>query len=344
MTKRQLAARVLWISRAYKLIGFFRAVLLTDLQVLTYHRIVDVKDEQTYPFDVELISASTDDFRWQMEYVQRHFNPVSFSQVIRFLDGQETLPRRPIIVTIDDGFDDIYENAFPILKSLGVHATVFISTGYIGQERTFWFDWLAHLILSLPEQVLLIPDLDERLQLARGPESRRDIFYHLVERLKRIPNLRRVGILEELESRHGNSCSKKTSDIMRQSRPLDWHQIKEMAKNGIEFGSHSVTHPILTMLTDDELRYELQASKETLEAKIGSNVDILAYPNGGKRDFDKRVQKAAGAAGYRLGVSSLTGSNALGALQPYVVRRSNVERHTSHSDFACMLALPSMFA
>ena len=77
---------------------------------------------------------------------------------------------------------------------------------------------------------------------------------------------------------------------------VSWAQIAEMSKGGMEFGSHSVTHPYLTTSEPDWLRAELEASKAALEEHTGKAVTALAYPFG---LYDDTVMTAVREAGYR---------------------------------------------
>lgn len=78
-------------------------------------------------------------------------------------------------------------------------------------------------------------------------------------------------------------------------RSMDWDELRALADHGWEIGSHTRTHPMLTHLSDDDLRGELTASRAACEAGIGLACRSLAYPYG---DFDARVAQAAAAAGY----------------------------------------------
>lgn len=79
---------------------------------------------------------------------------------------------------------------------------------------------------------------------------------------------------------------------------MDWDALRALAERGVEVGSHTVSHPRLTTLGDEELRRELVASRERLEDELGRPCRYLAYPYG---DEDGRVHAAARAAGYEAG-------------------------------------------
>lgn len=87
------------------------------------------------------------------------------------------------------------------------------------------------------------------------------------------------------------------SDHVEELRPLTWQQLEELVSAGWEVGSHTVGHPRLPSLLDDELESELHQSRARLAAKLGS-CETIAYPYG---EADERVAGAAAAAGYLAG-------------------------------------------
>lgn len=108
-----------------------------------------------------------------------------------------------------------------------------------------------------------------------------NISYLDAEDLSVGPALRRW-----LESRHRGELES-----------LTWDEVRFLADKGWEIGSHTVTHPYLTQVGDEELDWELVESKRRLEAELDRPCETLAYPSG---DFDARVAAAVDRAGYRL--------------------------------------------
>jgi peptidoglycan/xylan/chitin deacetylase (PgdA/CDA1 family) len=78
-------------------------------------------------------------------------------------------------------------------------------------------------------------------------------------------------------------------------RTMTWDELREVVEMGIEVGSHTISHPRLSELSDADLRMELRASKEKLEDELQRRCEFLVYPFG---DQDSRVRAAARAAGY----------------------------------------------
>ncbi|HET8648128.1 MAG TPA: polysaccharide deacetylase family protein, partial [Vicinamibacteria bacterium] len=77
-------------------------------------------------------------FRQQLEYLARHFDVVSLHEALRRL--RQALVQRPTaVITFDDGFQSVHDVALPVLKRMGLPATVFVVTGLAGTDDTPWF-------------------------------------------------------------------------------------------------------------------------------------------------------------------------------------------------------------
>jgi peptidoglycan/xylan/chitin deacetylase (PgdA/CDA1 family) len=85
---------------------------------------------------------------------------------------------------------------------------------------------------------------------------------------------------------------------------LNWPQIREMMCHGLRFGSHTLSHPHLTKISEAEARREITESKDYLEQKLGIKVRSLAYPYG---SFNETVREMVKQAGYKMAVTQRLG-------------------------------------
>ncbi len=158
--RRQVLAR--WCQRA-GLLPALRSlrglVFRGELRILAYHRVLESIEPPDFSFDVELISASAEAFRKQMTYVRRHFTPMRFDDVVDRMDRGRALPKNAVVITFDDGYDDNYRIAFPILRELGMTAMFFVSTGHIDSGKPYAFDWLVHMVSVSTAERLQVPEL-----------------------------------------------------------------------------------------------------------------------------------------------------------------------------------------
>jgi peptidoglycan/xylan/chitin deacetylase (PgdA/CDA1 family) len=117
-------------------------------------------------------------------------------------------------------------------------------------------------------------------------------------------------------------------------QPLDWAQVAEMAASGVHFGSHTLTHPMLTGIPHEEAWKEIADSRRVLEERLAAPVDVFCYPRG---DFNAAIQNLVIEAGYRAACSTLPGVNDA-KTNHYALRRTYVSRRDTTHDFARKLA------
>ena len=108
--------------------------------ILMYHYIsVPPEDADIYRID---LSVEPDDFHTQMTYLAENgYTPIDFYDLSRAITNKADLPAKPVIITLDDGYRDNYENAFPILREFGFTATIFVVTEFIDQGHDAYMSW-----------------------------------------------------------------------------------------------------------------------------------------------------------------------------------------------------------
>ena len=141
--KRELLARGLFWSGVTSLLG--QLPPRDSLLVLNYHRIGNPDDD---PFDPDVFSATGDQLSEQISYLRRHVSVVTLEEAQAFVDGtrREKTPRCRVLITLDDGYLDNYQVAFPILRSHGVQGVFFLVTSLVGSCAVPWWDHIAFLM------------------------------------------------------------------------------------------------------------------------------------------------------------------------------------------------------
>jgi peptidoglycan/xylan/chitin deacetylase (PgdA/CDA1 family) len=322
------------LLRPLKLLHDRRRIGLT---VLAYHRVVPLNTDGPYPLDVELISATPEGFAWQMDYIRHNMNPVSLGQVLERLDTGEPLPPNAVAVTFDDGFNDTYSRAFPILRRHAIPATVFVTTGYVDTREPFWFELVAQIVMRVAPRSITLPESPHALPRGTSQAQRRHCLQTLLTILKALPDERRTELLAEWRERFAPLIDPSITNL---GRPLSWQEIGEMSGAGIEFGAHTVTHPNLTTVSDEALAWELAESKRVLEERLGRSIRTLAYPIGTHCAYDARVMEAARNCGFGLAASYVSGANWQGHLTAFELHRQHVGLHCTPSYFRALVNLP----
>ena len=316
-----------------------RPHLWRGVTILAYHRVLDIEDADAFPFDIELVSASVAAFTFQMEFLRTHYQPTTFAALLERIDAGES-PRGAAVVTFDDGFSDNYEQAFPVLRRLGMPATIFLSTGYLDSQQPYWYEQVSHAVLATAADRLALPGLAP-IAIGGTAAARRDVIKVVMKWLKAVPNQTRLDAVESIKAQLGGADLPLRD---RRSAPLTWDQVREMSAAGIEFGSHSVTHPVLSKVGSEQLAHELAASKRRIEEATGKPVSTFAYPVGGEDAYNDTVRAGVRNAGYRLAVSYRTGVAAPGRWDFYAVPRLAIEPYMDPLLYKATLAAPEVFA
>jgi peptidoglycan/xylan/chitin deacetylase (PgdA/CDA1 family)/CelD/BcsL family acetyltransferase involved in cellulose biosynthesis len=265
-------------------------------RILCYHRVNDEND----PF---FEAISTRAFAQHMEYLSRCYTVVSISEIMRHLEDG-TSKESLVGITLDDGYRDNFENAFPILQRYGLPATIFLTTGSIDSGEPLWFERLAEAVKKTKKEHLdLEIDIPRRFWMRTTPErldANRQIF--LV--LRSLDNAERTCWLQEILKYLGAPCESE-----RRNKMLTWEQIRLMNANRIDFGGHTVTHPFLSKLTPSEAAWEISESKRRIEEELQQLVHYFAYPNGREDDFAAWSGDLLRAAGYQAAMTTRWGIN-----------------------------------
>lgn len=275
-----------------------------DVAILCYHRVVP-REKLEGVFSTPWMIVYQDSFERQMQYLRDYYNVMTLSTYFLSIKNGERIPKKTVIVTFDDGWEDNYLHAFPVLKRYGIPATIFLTTGFVGTEKIFWPERVIFSLKNLAEQgadralPVTLPGFFRESSPGRNLEHD---WLKWIETMKDMNDSERnvlVGKLEKLSPKMGASQ-------IKSNRLMTWEQAREMRENGIEFGSHGVTHRLLTSLNIADVRKEIQDSRKTMEKKLGVPVDSFAYPNG---NYNERIIEILRDEGYALAVSTDPGLN-----------------------------------
>jgi peptidoglycan/xylan/chitin deacetylase (PgdA/CDA1 family)/CelD/BcsL family acetyltransferase involved in cellulose biosynthesis len=268
--------------------------LLPTARIFYFHRVNDERD----PFSYSLSAAV---FDRQMRFLARHYKVVSLAEVVTRL--ADRTPAEPVVaITFDDGFQDNYQYAFPILQRYGLPATIFLTTGSIDSREPLWFERLSHAVKTTTQQFIDVEiDIPRRLPM-RSAAERLHTKNQIISLLRPLPDSDRRTILTSLLSVLGEPQDQK--DVM-----LTWDEIRHMKKHAIDFGGHTVTHPFVSKLSPELAQWELSECKRRIESETQAQVRHFAYPNGRPGDFETWNKTVLYDAGYQAAVSTLWGVN-----------------------------------
>ena len=232
--------------------------------IVGYHRVVERLDVASgFALPAMEITAST--FEKHVDWLAQNFEIISLEDFAMSRARRAT--SKPLAaITFDDGYADVYENAFPVLNRKGIPAAFFVVTDLVDSG--------------------LVP-VHDRLYAALKSTNVDDAFSMTQQMLR----TRRHDDVLEIVEKFG--CDK-TSDALR---PMNWSILAEMRDAGMTIGSHSKTHAFLTNESFDRVTAELRESRSALQQHLGVAADLFAYPGGA---FNNSIVGAVRNAGYKL--------------------------------------------
>lgn len=272
------------------LFAVFRFLNRRKVPILMYHRFSEDGRDGS-------ISASV--LRQQLAYLKKNYKILRLEEVAEMMRLGKSLPPRSAVVTIDDGYRDAYEIAFPIFAEMKVPATLFVVTDFVDGKSWIWTDIARFLMLNAEEGDLAVEIGGKTIAGSlNGRSSRTGTAGKINSEMKKLSPSERDRTLSDIAAGLG---IKIPSLPPTEFGAIDWDQAAEMDKSWIAIGSHTVSHPILTHVGDEELARELSYSRSVLSQRLGRAVDAFCYPNG---DASSREFVAAATAGYSVAVTT----------------------------------------
>ena len=305
--------------------------------ILMYHRIVP--QEEADPFFQPGMYVKPETFEQHLQFFKNNFYIAPLSDIFLIKDKKSDAPQnKPLcFLTFDDGWKCFFDNAFPLLKSYQVPATVFLPTDFIGTNHWFWTDRLVYLFshsggfntLRNARAFSDKPLITTLLRLHGSPEKQLETA---IETLKPY----REDIINEALMELAANLNLTATPAGRAF--LTWDEVREMSKSGfISFGSHTSHHHILTTLADEEIYHELETSREKLIAEQVAEYSFIpfCYPNG---NYSDKIASMVEETGYALAVTTDGGWNSINS-NPFQLQRIGIHQDISSTEslFGCRI-------
>ena len=315
---KSAAACTLHYSGAQELISTVqrRAVGGVRVLILSYHRVVGelrLESERALP----TLNIAKETFRKHLDVLCESHDVVRLDEALDVLSGKRSAARDLAVITFDDGYRDVYDHAFPLLRERKLPAVVYVPSAFVGTQKRLAHDRLWCVLHTMQKRGLGpmsvgVGGANEALLLQAfdGAPTPHKVLERLISDN---PTPILYGLAEALEDR----LQIDRTEAPRGQLPMSWEMLREMAVHGVETGSHTADHTVLTNQPLDEARREIAACKSTLEKGTGRPVRHFAYCNGW---YSAGVAQALRAEGFISAVTTEDMPNMPG-VDPYALKR-----------------------
>jgi len=259
-------------------------------------------------------------FAAQMRFLRHAYAPVPLAAVVEALARGGAPAPGTVVVTLDDGYADNYHEAFPVLRELGVPATVYVVSETMDEGPMLWMAELRAAVMASAKPSVRV-EIGGGHEFPLGDvEQRQRTIKDLTNVLVPVDAALRRRILTTIRAELGVNGAASLAGSM-----LTSHQIRALHEGGVVIGAHTQTHSNMTLLAPEQVRAEIAGSRERIEAVLGAPVRDFAYPNTGGRypHFNERVAAIVRDLGFRSAATSAPGVVGPGT-DPFIIPRLGV--------------------
>ena len=262
-----------------------------NVLILNYHGVV-----KNTNFGISVNHMSAEDFEMQVRYFSKNCNIISIDEFYQYAQDPKSIHtnKKSILITFDDGYENNYLNAFPILQKYNAPAIIFPVTGLTGSEKTTWYDAIDITKKHLSEKRYS----DELSALARQYNIEYNSIIDLPKLSSSLKNFdvpTKNDFIDKYLNIYKNVNLNETSEFWKM---LNQDQIRKMVDSKlISFGSHTVHHPNLDKIPSEQVIREISDSKSFLENTTQKPVYSIAFPDGAYND---EVKSLCRKSGYKL--------------------------------------------
>lgn len=278
-------------------------------RILMYHRFAEVGTPR---------HTGSAQFDEHLRYIAAHFKPARLADVVARLRAGEPLDDRTVVITVDDGYADFYEHAYPALRRHGIPATVYVVSEFISGRQWLWFDAIRWLVYAAPagrcrmtfDGLTIESNLDSDAQ-------REALWSRFAGHCVTLPPARQWELIGQLQDGLQTALPERPP---AEFGGMTWEQVRSLDPALVEVGAHTRTHPILSLCSVEEQREEIAGCKQAIEDRTGRSVSAFCYPNGMPDDFTDDTVRIVRECGFSSAVMACGGMLAA-APDPYRLER-----------------------
>lgn len=290
-------------SGIYSLLHYFNK---KKTIILMFHGITNHHDP-LLNFDYKHVEVQK--FESFLKYLIQKYSCIPFEDYMKWRLGiSKTLPKNPLVITFDDGYSNNYKYLFPLIKKYNLPVTIFLPVDCISNQKIAWYDIISYCISKTTQSSITV----NKQNYSLFSENQKIVaIMNLKSELYTTP-VKDTFIKEIISQTKVNPerCDDENMTF------ITWQQVKEMHAAGVSFGSHSLTHPLLPLLSKKEIHKEISNSKKMIERKIGL-CNSFSYPFGRENE---EIQKQISDVGYISAVTTRYGKNTK-KINPLLLKR-----------------------
>lgn len=222
-----------------------------------------------------------------LQYLVKHgYNFVSVEQIISSIKNKQSLPKRPIAFTMDDGFLDQATVAAPLFIKYQCPVTIFLISGMLDHELWPWDDRISYLVKNTEQPSISLSLAGQEKSFdTNNSQQQRAVIQEIQNWAKTLDANLVESYLNALSTATGVTLP---AEAPANYRAMSWEQARKLEKQGVLFSPHTRSHRILSKLDDISSKFEITHSWKRLTEELDSPSPVFCYPTGRADDFSDR--------------------------------------------------------
>jgi|MDSW01.1.fsa_nt_gb peptidoglycan/xylan/chitin deacetylase (PgdA/CDA1 family) len=213
-------------------------------------------------------------------------HPVSMNDVVEFCEG-ELLPPKSFAITFDDGFLNNFEVAAPILERYEIPATFYVTSDFVDRNRMSWADRIDQAFDSVLEISIYVPWRNKRTH-AKTKDEKISLLEEIREVVKGDSNYDGDELASLIQTQLGFDEIWNGNGVF--DKKMTWNQLRILDNKSLfNVGGHSHTHPVLSHLDENQLRYEISTCINMIGQELDRSIEHFSYPEGMSSSYSSGV-------------------------------------------------------
>jgi len=271
--KRQL---IDFLSKIPFINSYFKGIAT----IFMLHRVAPFEKNRLFPNENMKVSPEFLE-KFILELKDKEYEFISLDELYNILQNQKNVKKK-IVFTLDDGYKDNYEIAYPIFKKHNVPFTIYLTTSFPNKNALLWWYVLEDLIIENEELVV-----GKKRYICKNYENKNRVFLEIRDEILKLDQKNLLSELNNLFKNYKIDWFSKNEELC-----MHWEDIVDLSKDNLcTIAGHTKNHYAFNRLSKNEIIDEVEIANKEIEEKIGKKIEHFAYPFGsanevGLREFE----------------------------------------------------------
>lgn len=266
---------------------YVKRLSVDNVAVYLLHGVIKSCNETTRNYNRKHILEN--DFYGLMKSLKQYGHPLTMTECVECLKNKNAFPKKSFVITFDDGFENNYSVAAPILENLKIPSIIYITTKFLDNNLMSWVDQIDYAIDATVKKSIKLSFFKNEISILTYLEKitfLKNIRIFAKETKEFFENKEKY-IKEIFAACDVHYTVSNNSEI---DLKMNWNQLRSLSSSPFfEIGGHTHTHPIMSFLSEDECEKEVDVCLDRLQTETNTKTQHFSYPEGLANCYNDKI-------------------------------------------------------